>query len=304
MYLLPRYTRQRSYLLEGNPVISFWSEIMMTQDDIIDVSEVDFEYEVIDYSQNTPVVVDFIADWKPASLEMSRMLVSLAREANGAFRLAHVDVDRNPNLAILFGVRSVPTVKAFSGGEIVAEFSGIQPENRVREFLMDIEPPSPAALALEKGFGLLAAEDWAGAEDLFREALDTSNAVDVSLFGLVRALIPQGKAHEALAILSAFPPSRLYPHAEAIKPLASALQDLPLHQPGDDEDDTAAAYWNAVRLVSRGNIPAALDGLLDLLRQNKRDSRARQLMLALFELLGEESELTSDYRKELSALLF
>jgi putative thioredoxin len=290
--------------LEGNPVISFWSEIMMTQDDIIDVSEVDFEYEVIDYSQNTPVVVDFIADWKPASLEMSRMLVSLARKANGAFRLAHVDVDRNPNLAILFGVRSVPTVKAFSGGEIVAEFSGTQPEDRVRQFLMDIEPPSPAALALEKGFSLLAAEDWAGAEDLFREALDTSNAIDVSLFGLVRALIPQGKAHEALAILSAFPPSRLYAHAEAIKPLASALQDLPLHQPGDDEDDTAAAYWNAVRLVSRGNIPAALDGLLDLLRQNKRDSRARQLMLALFELLGEDNELTSDYRRELSALLF
>ena len=44
---------------------------MMTQDFIIDVSEVDFEYEVIAYSQNTPVVVDFLAEWRPASVEMS-----------------------------------------------------------------------------------------------------------------------------------------------------------------------------------------------------------------------------------------
>ncbi len=277
---------------------------MMTQDFIIDVSEVDFEYEVVAYSQNTPVVVDFLADWRPASTELSRQLEQLAREANGAFRLAHVDVDRNPNLALLYGVRSVPTVKAFSGGDIVGEFSGAQPENRLRDFINQIEPPSPTALFLEKANSLLAAERWEEAESIFRDVLDTTSDVAAALLGLARALLAQGIAHEAMSILSSYPANRLYSHAEALIPLATDIENLPHHPMGKETDETSAAYWNAVRLAARGNIPSAMDGLLDLLRQNRRNSKARTLLLSLLEVLGDENSLTKEYRKELAALLF
>lgn len=277
---------------------------MMTQDFIIDVSEVDFEYEVIAYSQNVPVIVDFLAEWRPASLEMSHTLEQLAREANGAFRLAHVNIEANPNLAMLYGVRSIPTIKAFSGGDVVGEFSGPQPEERLREFIAHIQPPSPIALATQKASSLLAAERWQEAEDLLRDVMDTSEVTPGSLLGLARALLAQGKSHEALAILTSFPASRLYTHAEALLPYATELEQLRQHPIGEDSDDISAAYWNAVRLSARGRIQAAMDGLLDILRLDKRDTRAHRLLLSLLELLGDENPQTGIYRKELASLLF
>jgi len=61
-----------------------------------------------------------------------------------------------------------------------------------------------------------------------------------------------------------------------------------------------------VRLAARGNIPAALDGLIDILRQDRhyRDDIARKVALGLLELLGEENPLTRQYRSELASVLF
>jgi putative thioredoxin len=95
---------------------------MMSPEFIIDVTEADFEYEVIAFSQNTPVVVDFWAEWCRPCKDLAVILEKLAHEAQGVFRLARVNVDQNPNLALRFAVRSIPNVKAFSGGEVVAEF--------------------------------------------------------------------------------------------------------------------------------------------------------------------------------------
>ncbi len=82
----------------------------MAVDYIVTVTEADFEYEVLAYSQNKPVVVDFWAEWcKPCKL-LTPILEKLAHEAAGEFRLAKVDVDANPNLAMRFSIRSIPTV--------------------------------------------------------------------------------------------------------------------------------------------------------------------------------------------------
>ncbi len=78
------------------------------------------------------------------------MLEAMAKEANGAFRLARIDTDQNPNLALQFGVRTIPTVKAISGGQVVGEFAGVVPEERLREFIRKITPPSPLQLLAEK----------------------------------------------------------------------------------------------------------------------------------------------------------
>jgi putative thioredoxin len=74
----------------------------------------------------------------------------------------------------------------------------------------------------------------------------------------------------------------------------------------DAEDALDPAYENALRLVKRGNIEAAMDGLLDILRENKRyrDGLARLTMLGLLELLGDNNPTTRQYRNELALVLF
>jgi len=270
---------------------------------VVNVSEADFEYEVINYSHNVPVVVDFWATWCGPCKTLGPLLERLAQEGRGAFRLAKIDVDESPNLALRFGVRSIPNVKAFSQGQVVAEFAGLQPEPRVREFINKLAP-SPDTLELERAQGLLEQHLWLEAETIYRRVLKHSPDQSTALLGLVKSLLGQGRGRDALPILTAFPASREYPTAQILRPLAEAVAMPPVSV--DDGDLLAPAFQNSVRLAGRGNIPAAMDGFLDVLRENKtyRNGLPRQLVVALLELMGETDPLTRQYRQELASILF
>lgn len=277
----------------------------MTPDFIIDVSEVDFEYEVLTYSRNVPVVVDFWATWCRPCKVLSPLLERLAIEAKGSFRLARVDVDQNPNLTMQYNIHSIPTLKAFSNGEVVAELVGAQPEPRLREFLSQIMPPSMKTLSLEKASNLLEGHQWQTAESIYREFLEQDPDNPDALLGLAKALLAQGQSGEAVQILHNFPASRSYTQAELILPLAKALKALQQNTL-PDETDLDAAFRNSIRLAARGNYPAALDGLLEIIKEDKRyrNGVARQAFLGILEILGEEDELSRQYRAELASLLF
>jgi putative thioredoxin len=277
----------------------------MNSENIISVTETDFEYEVIAYSQNTPVIVDFWADWCRPCKSLSPLLETLAAESNGAFRLAKVDVDANPNLALRCKVRSLPTVVAFSEGALVANFVGLQPEERVREFIAQILPPSPANLLVEKGNSLLADEKLLQAKAAFQEGLEIDKLSPGALLGLMKINLRQGNPAEAYQILRGFPACREYNQAEALLPLIRSLEEMQkgllLH-----DTDLDTAFENSLRLALKGNLYASLDGLLDVLRQDKhyRRDRARQVALALLELVDPQGTQTLQYRKELTAILF
>lgn len=277
----------------------------MTGNDVIDVTEINFEYEVLQFSQNKPVVVDFWAPWCKPCRELSPMLEALAIELSGSFRLARINVDSNPNLALRFGVRSLPTVKAFSQGEVVSEFVGIQPEPRVREFISKITPPSPLALSIERANGILAYKQYLSAEQMYRKILQQSPDQPECLLGLAKALLMQHKNVEAAGILSSFPASRQYAQAQLLLPLAEALvQDEAGGAAGTSDLD--AAFSRAMRLVRRGNLVSALDGLFDILRQDKRYSGglARQAALGILELMGPDDAQARAYRTELASIFF
>jgi len=277
---------------------------MMATDNIIEVSEADFEYQVIAYSQHVPLVVDFWAEWCVPCRTLGPMLERLCLEAGGSFRLAKVNVDQNPNLAFRYNVRSIPSVKAFRDEKIVLEFTGLQSEPKLKEWLRALAPSS-TDLLLEKGLSLISEGEWVSAMTAFQEVLKERPDSAPAMLGLAKSALAQGQVEEAQRILQSFPPSREFAKAETLLQLIQALIRLK-NSENHHDNPLEAAYQRALRLVLRGNFAASLDGLLDILRDDKhfRDGEVRQVILGLFELMGEEHPLTHQYRQELASVLF
>jgi len=277
----------------------------MTPEFIIDANEMNFEYEVVAYSKNVPVLVDFWAEWCQPCKMLSPLLERLVQEANGSLRLAKVNIDQNPNLAMQYSVRSIPTVKAFVDGHVTAEFVGAQPEARLREFINKLTPPSPLELDLEKARGKMAAKNWLEAENILRNILAQNPNLDAAHLGLAKCLLAQGKAGEAINHLNEIPAGRAFNVAAMIKPYAEALDSLQ----NDEillETDLDAVFANSLRLAGQGKFLLALDGLLDILRENKvyRNKLAHNVILGILEIMGNEDPQTREYRAELASVLF
>lgn len=268
------------------------------------VTESDFEYEVIAFSKQVPVIVDFWAEWCRPCKTLTPLLEKYALESQGTFRLAKVNVDDNPNLALRFNVRSIPNVKAFRDGQVVSEFLGLQPEPRVKEFIRNLAP-SQIDLLLEKGQSQLESMNWIEAGSSFRQFLTKSPNHPAGMLGLIKAYLMQGNFSEVSQILDEFPSSPEYAHMEILRPLFIALRRERSNQTIGD-DPLHATYHNALHLIMRGNLPAAMDGIIDILRQDKQyhNDEARKVLLGLFEVLGDNHPLTQQYRRELAMVLF
>ncbi|RMF51062.1 MAG: hypothetical protein D6755_00250 [Anaerolineae bacterium] len=274
-------------------------------DYVVDVTDTNFDYEVIAYSQQeAPVIAHFWAEWCIPCRVVDKVLREMAEEARGEFRLARVDVDRNPKLARRFQVQSLPALRAFQQGQNVARLSGTLTEAQVREFVRTTLPDT-SRLLLEKGFSLLKLDSPAGAQQAFEAYLQQHPNHPVALLGLGRALLYQGQGSAALKALRAVRADHpAYAQAQALLPLAEALTQARYADPLDSGTPQEAAYWRAAQLAQQGNFPAALDGLLDILRTDREYQQAHALILSIMALLGEDNPLTAQYRRELGLVLF
>lgn len=274
---------------------------MVSSEFILNVDEKSFEFEVLFYSKNLPVLVYFWASWSQPGKTLGPMLEAAVSEADGALRLAKVEVDANSKLTMQYQVRTIPTVIAFQDGKAMGEFSGLISQSQLDEFVNLLLPPSKIDLDMEKASAILALHEWKQAEDVFREITRSEDCPPAAILGLAKALIPQGKSAEALKILKDFPASKEYRQSEALLPLATDLA-----YPIEIENDLDAMYANSLKLVNRGNLFASLDGLLGILNIDRgyRKGKARNAFLAILELLGDEDAQSRAYREELSIILF
>ena len=99
----------------------------------IDITDASFEEEVI--KSDTPVLVDFWADWCAPCKMIAPMVEELSVEFDGKVKFTKLDVDSNPNSATNYGIRGIPTLLIFNGGQPVDQVVGAVPKSVLKKRL-------------------------------------------------------------------------------------------------------------------------------------------------------------------------
>jgi len=271
---------------------------------IIDVNEETYEFEVVNYSSQKPVVVDLWAPWCIPCRVQSQILVQLAQEGDGEFRLARINVDEQTRLAERLKVTNVPAIKAFVDGRVVAEYVGVLSEKNLRLFVDRIMPRA-GSLLLVKGNSLMLLGEFEEAEAALELYVIESHGDPAGLLAYARVMLYQGKGRSAMEILQHFPVSQESTLSTVLLPLAKAYTDPELEKIVLD-NPLESAFRNAIRLAKRGKILIALDGLLGILKKDKnyRNGQAKAVYLGLLEVLSDAHPNVRQYRSDLSTALF
>jgi putative thioredoxin len=239
-----------------------------------DVTDADFDERVLRRSFEVPVLVDFWADWCQPCHMLAPVLERAVDAHDGKVELAKLDVDSNQATAARYGVRGLPTVKAFHDGRVATEFTGAQPPQMVARFV-DSLVPSEADALVERGD-----------EASLRRALDLEPGHPVARRELGRLLLRRGETEEALELLERAPADFVAAGLAARARLADDAELAPAFEAWDEDDHARA-----------------LELLQEALADPERRDHVRRVMVAIFTELGPEHPLAREHRRRLSAAL-
>lgn len=263
---------------------------------VVDVTEANFQSEVVDRSNRQLVLVDLWADWCQPCKQLSPLLEKLANESGGTWTLAKVDVDANPRISQLFGAQSLPTVVAIAAGQPVDAFSGVQQEAQLRQWIDSLlqavqdrvsggdepaeepaaEPEDPrfteAEAALERG-------DFAAAEQAYQDILGSE---------------PNNEQAKAALQQTRFAARAANTDADAV-----ATADA-------NPDDLDAQFAAADYEVAQADVEGAFARLIEAARRSSGDerTRVRDQLVGLFDLFDPSDQRVTKARRDLASALF
>lgn len=296
----------------------------------IEVTDETFNAEVVARSRTVPVIVDLWAEWCGPCKQLGPILEKLAAEANGAWILAKVDVDANPQLSAALQVQSIPMVVGVVAGQVADGFLGAMPEPQVRDWVaqvmqvaqqLGLQPgaapgganggPQGAAQGPQGpgqqgpgqqgpgGMGGPGEPNGVMADPAFAEAQESMERGDLD--GAARAF------EKVLAATPGHPLATMgLSQVDLLRRVTSYDEASARQEAADHPDDVEAQARVADIDLAMGRIDASLDRLLDAVRRSSGADRdkARVHLLSLFEVFPPRDQRVAKARATLSSLLF
>ncbi|MEL6952528.1 MAG: thioredoxin [Pseudomonadota bacterium] len=289
-----------------------------TADLVKDSDEANFMADVVEMSQQVPVVVDFWAEWCGPCKTLGPQLEEAVKAAKGKVRMVKVDVDANQAIAAQLRIQSIPTVYAFWQGQPVDGFQGAISPAQITEFVQKL-----SALAGDGGLGeaIEAAEDMLSqgaavdAAQTFAAILGEDPESAAALGGLARAHVAMGELDQAEALLNNAPEAiaqsaeveaaraqlalaRQASEAGPLAELSGAVEANP--------DDHQARFDYAQALHAAGQVEEAVAELLELFRRDREwnDGAAKAQLFTIFDALKPQDPIVLSGRRKLSSMIF
>ncbi|MEL7301619.1 MAG: thioredoxin [Pseudomonadota bacterium] len=288
---------------------------------IKDGTEATFMADVVEASEEVPVIVDFWATWCGPCKTLTPALEAAVTKAKGAVKLVKVDVDQNQAIAAQLRIQSIPTVYAFYKGQPIDGFQGALPPSEVDAFIEKVAQAAGGSADGGLSDAVAAAEEMleegaaVDAAQTFAAILEEDGANAPAYGGLVRAHLALGDLEQAEAILNGAPAeisdaaeleaaraqlelARQAAGAGPVAELRSAVEANP--------EDHQARFDLAQAMHATGDAAGAVDELLELFRRDREwnDGAAKAQLFTIFDALKPNDPVVLNGRRRLSSMIF
>ncbi|MGB2106681.1 MAG: thioredoxin [Candidatus Puniceispirillum sp.] len=286
----------------------------------VDVNMNNFMAEVIDGSQQTPVIVQFWAPWCGPCKQLGPILEKVVSANAGKVKMVRVNIDENAEIAQQMRVQSVPTVFGFVNGQPVDGFAGAQPESSIKQFVAKLIASggggADAASMIEAGNEAVDQQDFATAMTHFQQAMEADPESAEALGGIIRCLTGMGDHAGAREVADQL--SDEYKENKAIIAAIAALDlaeraaesagglDAARAAVAAEPENLEARQELAMALFAVGENADAMAQLLESIRIDRtwNDEAARVQLLDFFTSIGAANPDVMKARRKLSTLLF
>lgn len=252
-----------------------------------------FNADVLAQSHQLPVVVDFWAPWCGPCRVLGPVIEQLEIENQGTWKLVKINTEEAQELALEYGIRSIPNVKMFYKGEVIAEFAGALPRHQIQQWLNEYLPSE------EK-------KEWAATQELLSALPEVEKEDHLRRF-LAKYMNHRDASLELAKILAFKDPeqaSRLVQFLKMGDPEYDTLTDLRHLVEWSNLDDQnhgglSEELMKAYRFLKENDLEKSVEAIIDVVKKDKsiHQDLPRKAGIAIFRLLGNQHPVTKKYRR-------